>query len=234
MTIRIEVTNPAEHQPSELRALALFLNNLAEDRESGRIAHVPAYRQADPLAVASHEVPSSAPLSDAPKAVSSAPGASSPAETEPSADAGDACDTSKPDVNGVMWDESIHSEKKTKNKDLSWRQKRGVDPELVKAVIAAQQQAPAVPNDEDDTPPPVIEEEEQAPAVPNETAETQPSATTEQVLPAQVIRFITDHKIPAADVTAIVEGYGLKRAADLFGKPALAGDVLAALQSMVG
>lgn len=229
MTIRIEVTNPAEHQPSELRALALFLNNLAEDRESGRIAHVPAYRQADTVAVASHEVPSSAPLSDAPKAASSVPGASSPVETEQSADAGDACDTSKPDVNGVMWDESIHSEKKTKNKDLSWRQKRGVDPELVKAVIAAQQQAPEVPKD-DDTPPPVIEEEEQAPEVPTED----PAPTTEQVLPAQVIRFITDHKIPAADVTAIVEGYGLKRAADLFGKPALAGDVLAALQSMVG
>lgn len=230
MTIRIEVTNPAEHQPSELRALALFLNSLAEDRESGRIAHVPAYRQAGPVAVASHEVPSSAPLSDAPQAASSAPGVSSPAETGNSAGASDASDTSKPDKNGVMWDARIHSETKSLNKDGSWRQKRNVDADLVKEVLQEQQQAPEVPND-DDTPPPVIEEEEQAPEVPSE--DPAPSAT-EQVLPAQVIRFITDNKIPAADVTAIVEGYGLKRAADLFGKPALAGDVLAALQSMVG
>src|SRR5690606_14880230 len=70
MTIRIEVTNPAEHQPSELRAVATFLNNLAADRETGRIAQV------GDVAVATHS---------APLAVAAVPGASSVTETKQAA-----------------------------------------------------------------------------------------------------------------------------------------------------
>lgn len=222
MTIRIEVTNPAEHQPSELRAVATFLNNLAADRETGRIAQV------GDVAVATHS---------APLAVAAVPGASSVTETkQAAADAQEdspTCDTSEADVNGVYWDARIHAETKTKNKDGSWRQKRGVDADLVQQVLNEQQQpesddAPPVPVDEkvDDAPPPPVDEEEQdAPPVPADVVD---------VKPAQVIKFITENKIPAAEVNTIVEGYGLKRAADLFGKPELAADVLAALQSMVG
>lgn len=207
MTIRIEITNPAEHQPSELRAVAMFLNNLAADRESGRISGGTAV----------------------PLAVPAAPGASSVAESAPTPvsvpDDSPTCDTSEADVNGIYWDARIHAETKTKNKDGSWRQKRGVDTDLVNEVLQEQQPTTV---EEDDAPPVPVEEE-----APEEDAPPPPVEVSD-VKPAQVIKFITENKIQAADVNAIVEGYGLKRAADLFGKPELAGDVLAALQSMVG
>lgn len=226
MTIRIEVTNPAEHQPSELRAVATFLNNLAADREAGRIADTPAYRQVGDVAVATHSVP---------LAVAAAPGASSVTETkQAAADAQEdspTCDTSEADVNGVYWDARIHAETKTKNKDGSWRQKRGVDGDLVQQVLNEQQQ----PETDDAPPAPVDEEEQDAPPAPVDVEDAPPvPADVVDVKPAQVIKFITENKIPAAEVNTIVEGYGLKRAADLFGKPELAADVLAALQSMVG
>lgn len=215
MTIRIEVTNPAEHQPSELRAVATFLNNLAADREAGRIAQV------GDVTVATHSVP---------LAVAAAPGASSATETKQAAvdvqEDSPTCDTSEADVNGVYWDARIHAETKTKNKDGSWRQKRGVDTDLVQQVLNEQQ--PTTTTETDDAPPVPTEDE------PAEDEAPAPPVETEQVKPAQVIKFITENKIAAAEVNAIVEGYGLKRAADLFGKPDLAGEVLAALQSMVG
>lgn len=220
MTIRIEVTNPAEHQPSELRAVATFLNNLAADRETGRIADTPAYRQVGGAAVATHSDP---------LAVAAAPGASSATETKQAAvdvqEDSPTCDTSEADVNGVYWDARIHAETKTKNKDGSWRQKRGVDTDLVQQVLNEQQ---PTTTETDDAPPVPTEDE------PVEDEAPAPPVETEQVKPAQVIKFITENKIAAAEVNAIVEGYGLKRAADLFGKPDLACEVLAALQSMVG
>lgn len=229
MTIRIEVTNPAEHQPSELRAVATFLNNLAADRESGRIQHTPAFRQVGTVSVASHEVPvTAAPLSDARQDTADVPGASNPTDTVEDANASGAGDTSKVDSKGVMWDERIHSETRNQNNDGTWRLRRGVDKDLVAQVLAEQNgDAPAVPADDEQAPPPPVEEtEDEAPPPPADDA---PSYQAKDV-----IKFITDNKIPADQVNAIVEGYGLKRAADLFGKPQLVDDVMAALQSMVG
>lgn len=226
MTIRIEVTNPAEHQPSELRAVATFLNNLAEDRESGRIAAVPAYRQAGELAVASHEVPG-APLVAVRQTTTAAAGASKVEQPEADAPVTDAADTSLADKDGVMWDARIHSETKSQNKDGTWRQKRGVDPDLVKQVLAEQQSDDAppppvedeVPTVEDDAPPPPVDE---------------PAPVVSDVKPADVIRFITTNKIDAATVNGLIADLGLSKAADLFAKPQLAGQVLELLQAVAG
>lgn len=206
MTIRIEVTNPAEHQPSELRAVATFLNNLAADREAGRITG------------AAVEVPTAAaPLASAPQVTSAAPGASSREETEPDADASAACDTSKLDSEGVAWDERIHSETKSQNKDGTWRLRRNVDKALVDQVIAAQQQ-------QDDTPPPPPADESEAPELP-------PAA--DDVKPADVIKFISSNKLETATVNAMAEQLGMARAADLFIKPQLAGQLLELLKPLV-
>lgn len=223
MTIRIEVTNPAEHQPSELRAVATFLNNLAADREAGRIEHVPASRS-----VGSHEVSTTAPLASARQASSDAPGVSSQNETEPDADASAACDTSQLDSEGIKWDERIHSETKSQNKDGTWRLRRGVDKALVDQVIATQQQQ------EDDTPPPPPTEEESAPELPPEETPPPPAAeTADDVKPADVIKFISTNKLEAATVNAMCEELGMKRAADLFTNAGKASALLELLKPLV-
>lgn len=232
MTIRIEVTNPAEHQPSELRAVATFLNNLAADRETGRIEHVPAFRS-----VASHEVPAAAPLESARQASIDAPGVSSQNETDDSADASAACDTSQLDSEGVKWDERIHSETKSQNKDGTWRLRRGVDKALVDQVIAAQQRAAvtATQQQEDDTPPPPPAEDA-APDLPPEAPEETPppvAETADDVKPADVIKFISTNKLEAATVNAMCEELGMKRAADLFTNPTKASALLELLKPLV-
>jgi hypothetical protein len=228
MTIRIEVTNPAEHQPSELRAVATFLNNLAADRETGRIEHVPAYRSVGSVSVATHEVPTAtAPLVSAHQATSAAPGASSPEETEPDANASAACDTSKLDSEGVAWDERIHSETKSQNKDGTWRLRRGVDKALVEQVIAGQR-----PPQDDDTPPPPPADETEAPELPPED-DTPPPPADDDVKPADVIKFISANKLETATVNAMAEQLGMARAADLFTKPQLAGQLLELLKPLV-
>lgn len=231
MTIRIEVTNPAEHQPSELRAVATFLNNLAADRESGRIDHVPAYRSTGSVSVATHEVPTAAaPLVSAPQVTTGAPGASNLEETEPDADASDACDTSKLDSEGIAWDERIHSETKNQNKDGTWRLRRGVDKALVDQVIAEQR---ATPQQEDDTPPPPPAEEELAPELPAEETPPSVAETADDVKPTDVIKFISANKLETATVNAMAEQLGMARAADLFTKPQLAGQLLELLKPLV-
>lgn len=230
MTIRIEVTNPAEHQPSELRAVATFLNNLAADREAGRIEHVPAYRSTGSLSVGSHEVPAAAPLVSARQNTTVVPGASSQSETEPDADASAACDISQLDSEGIKWDERIHSETKSQNKDGTWRLRRGVDKALVDQVIAAQQQQ------EDDTPPPPPAEDDAAPDLPPEAPETEdtpPPPVADDVKPADVIKFISSNKLETATVNAMAEQLGMARAADLFTKPQLAGQLLELLKPLV-
>lgn len=242
MTIRIEVTNPAEHQPSELRAVGQFLFNLAEDREAGRIAETPAYRSTGPVTVAQHEAPPvvlttgpTGSIPPLPPTTTDAPGASTLSETEQDAGASDASDTSKGDVNGVMWDDRIHSETKSQNKDGSWRQKRGVDPELVKAVLAEQKGAPALTTEAAPEVPPVpAATVESAPPLPVATEAVATDAPT--VKPADVIRFITANKLEPVMVNEVLAsmGTGLTKAADLFAKADQAPAALEALQALVG
>lgn len=220
MTIRIEVTDPHSHKPEELSAVVHFLNCVIADK-GGRV---------------SSEVPTAAPLASAPQASSVAPGASSQSETGEDADASAACDTSKLDSDGIAWDERIHSETKNQNKDGTWRLRRNVDKALVDQVIAEQRGAATA----DDTPPPPPAEDA-APELPPETPATAtaddtppPAPVSEDVKPADVIKFISANKLDQATVNAMVEPFGLTKAAELFAKPQLAGDVMAALQTLVG
>mgnify|MGYP000859647147 CR=1 FL=1 len=231
MTIEIKVTNPAEHQPSELRAVALFLNNLAADREAGRIAGAHVVTHGTTLLAAG-------PTGEIPKG--DAPSASS--EQPPAADADEESNTSSADLDskGVRYDARIHSANRSRNADDSWRMKRGVDEALVKQVLAeqatAEEPVALVPEQADDTPPPVVEEE-QAPTVPVEETpppvveETKPAAAA--VLPAEVIKFVTGNKIPMDQAKVIYEQFGLANAGEMFKQPELCGDILEAMRSLV-
>lgn len=233
MTIEIKVTNPAEHQPSELRAVALFLNNLAADREAGRIEYTPAYRQAGSVSVATHLVPGAA-TGEIPKG--GAPSASS--EQPPAVDVDEESNTSSDDLDskGVRYDARIHSANRSRNADDSWRMKRGVDEALVKQVLAeqatAEESVALVPEQADDTPPPVIEEE-QAPSVPAEDTPPPVVPTAAAVLPAEVIKFVTGNKIPMDQAKVIYEQFGLANAGEMFKQPELCGDILEAMRSLV-
>lgn len=226
MTIEIKVTNPAEHQPSELRAVALFLNNLAADREAGRIASTGTHT------LAAHLVPSGV-TGEIPKA--DAPSASKEPQL-PGADAEDDQNTSNDELDskGVRYDARIHSANRSQNADKTWRMKRGVDQALVDQVLAEQKQPDNyAEKPEDDTPPPVIEEDE-APAPPIE--ETPPPVVdipAANVLPADVVKFVTSNKIPADQAKAIYEQFGLANAAELFKNAELCGDILEALRTLV-
>lgn len=215
MTIRIEVTDPHSHKPEELAAVVHLLNCVIADK-GGRVAH---------------EVPTvTAPLASAHQVTSAAPGASSPEETEPDANASAACDTSKLDSEGVAWDERIHSETKSQNKDGTWRLRRGVDKALVEQVIAEQRAAA-----EDTPPPPPTEDDapDLPPEAPTEDDTPPPPVETEQVKPADVIKFISANKLETATVNAMAEQLGMARAADLFTKPQLAGQLLELLKPLV-
>lgn len=208
MTITVTMTNPAEHQPSELRALALFFSNLAEDRESGRIAEmtvkvnidVPDLRtvECSPKEVAAEPTP----LPQTPEAGPAAASVSAPIAppAPPAADVPPAPVTSpcvELDAQGLPWDGRIHSETKNRNADKTWRKKRGVDPALVievearlrelVAIPAAPEQPPAAPV-EPITWPPVTDAvpaaETVAPPVPvAPAAETVPPAPVADAAP---------------------------------------------------
>lgn len=49
------------------------------------------------------------------------------------------------DVNGMPWDARIHSAERTRNKDNTWRNKRGTDKSLIAAVEAELKQAMSAP-----------------------------------------------------------------------------------------
>lgn len=218
MTIRIEVTDPHSHKPEELAAVVHLLNCVIADK-GGRTTLV------DP----SHVGAPNLPLVSAHQATSDAPGASNPEETEPDADASDACDTSQLDSEGIKWDERIHSETKSQNKDGTWRLRRGVDKALVDRVIAEQRAAV-----EDTPPPPPVEDD--APDLPPEAPaeeDTPPPPAADDVKPADVIKFISSNKLETATVNAMAEQLGMARAADLFTKPQLAGQLLELLKPLV-
>lgn len=157
MTIRIEVTNPAEHQPNELRAVAVFLNNLAEDRESGRIAGVdfptmvPApIPKPEPVAPVVEVAKAPTPLPPVPEAGNTAPSASAPMTPPPApvADVPPAPTTLSGvdlDSAGLPWDGRIHAESKNKISNGTWRKKKNVDPALVTEVEARLRELVAIP-----------------------------------------------------------------------------------------
>lgn len=66
------------------------------------------------------------------------------AQTDTAANPTDSVPSGETDVNGVRWDERIHSRNKTKISDGTWKLMRGVSPTLVSQVIAEQRGQPVV------------------------------------------------------------------------------------------
>ena len=249
MTIEIKVTNPAEHQPGELRAIALVLNTFAADLESGVIKHTPAFAAIGDRMIGTAvpaQVGQVAPLAPAADAAPSASVASPANSTANASNAGNTSD-GELDSAGVRWDERIHSETKSKNKDNTWRIKRNTEQALIDAVLAEQKATAAGGAQGDDTPPDVPADTDQAPDVPNDEADTPPDvpaeetpAPAEDVKPAEVLRFITDNKIATEAACGILESLGvegLKKPADLFvlaaKNPGLAAQALEAIKALV-
>ncbi len=142
--IKIELI-PSEAHPSELRALALFLNTLAYERDGSKpVLQVAASAPAPVVEAGNETTPDAA-------------GASDDSEKEPDANAsGDSPTSDGLDKNGLPWDGRIHSSSKNKNADGSWRYLRGVDKDLVGIVEAELRQLTA--NDAPPPPPPVVEQ----------------------------------------------------------------------------
>lgn len=151
--IKIELIT-SEARPSELRALALFLNTLAHERDGGKspsVELVVRTAAAKPVVEVGNE-----PTPDA-------AGASDDSAQEPDANAPDDSATSEGlDKNGLPWDGRIHSSSKNKNSDGSWRYLRGVDKDLVGIVEAELRQVTS--NDAPPPPPPPVVVEESAKA----------------------------------------------------------------------
>jgi len=152
--IKIELI-PSEAQPSELRALALFLNTLAYERDGSK-----------PVVQVTATAPS--PVADQGNAPADGPdaaGALYDSEKEPDANAsGDSNISDGLDKNGLPWDGRIHSSSKNKNSDGSWRYLRGVDKDLIGIVEAELRQLTS--NDAPPPPPPPVVEQPKADDVP--------------------------------------------------------------------
>lgn len=212
MSITISITNPAEHAPSELRAVAHFLNCLAADRE-GNVRT---------LEVATPGAPSAS--DDTPPPVP----ADADAGSEPNTS-----DASELDSAGHPWDERIHSAGRTRTADGTWRKKKGVDLTLVDQVIA---ELTGSTEPEADTPPPVPEAEDTPPPVPAaepEAEDTPPPVVTEEaVTPAACFKFVTENKIKPDQIEAALAMAGMTKMNEVFAKPAKAGELLEALKQV--
>lgn len=250
MTIEIKVTNPAEHQPEELRVVASVLNAFAADLESGKIQHRPAFAAVGERMIGMHEVPAQVgqitPLASTATAAHTASVASESDKGAAVSGASNTSDAGELDSAGIRWDERIHSQEKTKNADQTWRKKRGVDPKLVDTVLAEQaaanagtpEDAPELPKTDDDAPELPADSDDSAPDVP---AEDPPTAAATDVQPVQVLQFITANKIDPATANATVAGLGiagLNKTADLFGlhakDPSITAQVFEVIKALAG
>lgn len=227
MTITISVTNPAEHQPSELRAIAHFLNVLAANREGGKTLEV-ATPGNGPAPSVSVDTPP--PVADA--------------------DADDEPNTSTPpevDSAGYPWDARIHSANKSIVADGTWRKKKGVDPSLVDQVqaelkplnasAADDAPPPVVETKVDDAPPPPVVEDTPPPAAEQKAEDTPPPPVVETkadgtVTPAQCFKFVTDNKVTPEQIQAALAMIGMEKMNEVFSKPAKAAELLEALQQV--
>lgn len=250
MTIEIKVTNPAEHQPEELRVVASVLNSFAADLESGKIQHRPAFAAVGDRLIGTHEVPAQvgqiAPLTSTATAASTASVASESGKDAAASGASNTSNAGELDSAGVRWDERIHSETKSKNKDLTWRIKRNTEQSLIDTVLAEQaaanagadDDAPELPETDDDAPELPADGDDSAPDVP---AEDPPVAAATDVQPVQVLQFITANKIDPATANATVAGLGiagLNKTADLFGlhakDPSITAQVFEVIKALAG
>ena len=149
------------------------------------------------------------------------------------------------DINGLPWDERIHSSTAAKNQDGSWRLKRGVDRDLVAEVEAELRatmgsepvpapETPAVMGSEP-APAPASQPPVAAPAPTPPAAQTAPMPPTgpavwpdDKSFPG-IIRRITTQKVDQSAIAAACEEVGLKGLPELPTRPDLFDQFAAAL-----
>ena len=136
------------------------------------------------------------------------------------------------DADGMPWDERIHASTQTKTQDGRWKKKRGVDQKLYDSVVA-EYGTPTPPTvDEAPAPTPVPEV-----PTPQPTADEIPMPTPIPETPApqttmtyiDLFNAINTNKIPADQVTGVLNQLGMKSLPQLVAAPEHIPTVAAAL-----
>lgn len=248
--------NPADENPSTLRAVALMLSSIASDRDGGKsggvaLEHTTTHTAGDlsrTVTVRTEQLPAN------PGNAHDAPGASDQSQTPPPPPLGGATaqtdsagsDNSELDVNGLPWDARIHSSSKNKNQDGTWRYTRGGDPEVRARVEAALRSmmaegAPATvesqSNDAPPPPPPVTQQQQETPPPPPplETAAPAP-AENPDLLKQQAFKRLSS--LTPEQRTEALGLVGLATPADFLKevkvRPELAGELIDAIVALTG
>ena len=136
------------------------------------------------------------------------------------------------DADGIPWDERIHASTQTKTQDGRWKKKRGVDQDVYEAVIAEYGTPTPSAADEAPAPTPVPEV-----PTPQPTADEVPAPTPVPEAPApqttmtyiDLFNAINANKIPADQVTGVLNQLGMKSLPQLVAAPEHIPTVAAAL-----
>lgn len=250
--------NPAEENPSTLRAVALLLSSIASDRDGGPKVEVSVHNNSGKeVKLTVSDLPAN------PGNAHDAPGASDQSQIPPPPPLTGATaqtdntgsDNSDLDVNGLPWDARIHSSSKNKNQDGTWRYTRGGDPVVraqVEAELRAKGPAGGQPAQQDasatalqspaaDTPPPPPPlnnaPADQTPPPPPPLAEQQADAPSVTQVTMQEV-FSRANKMPLDQRTMALEVVGLASMSEFLKeykvRPELAGELNAALSAVSG
>lgn len=238
--------NPAEENPSTLRAVALMLSSIASDRDGGKgVAASVAYEvKLDHVAVLpanpgnAHDAPGASDQSQIPPPP---PLTGATAQTDSAGS-----DNSDLDVNGLPWDARIHSSSKNKNQDGTWRYTRGGDPEVrsqVEAELRARMaDGTTTPvetqsNDAPPPPPPVVQQQEETPPPPPPLENAAPApAENPDLLKQQAFKRLSS--LTPEQRTEALGLVGLATPADFLKevkvRPELAAELIDAIAALTG
>jgi len=219
--------NPADEQPSTLRAVALLLNSIASDRDGGKPAtqvnvHLPN-------AVAGAETP------PAPPPLETANGANATSTNETNSNANTSNASGELDKNGLPWDERIHSSSKNTNADGTWRYLRGGDP-VYRAQIEAELRAAQGGDQQQPPPPPPLNQGAETPPPPPPLENKPADAGGAPVEMKEV--FSRAAKLPKDLQTMALDAVGLSSMAEFLKavkeRPEVAAELLQAVIAVEG
>lgn len=237
-------------RPVKIDAPTFNPSELAEDPK-------PASTQPDPAAVfgAGKSAPSIVDAGASPTAPEVTPAPTStptppvaplpPVVTQPSAAAPVALPTANPvpgvevDARGLPWDARIHSREKTKLVNGNWKNKRGVDENLLQQVEAELAQVMAIPASSSPAPSASVPLPPQTPTPPAAPTDA-PSATTASPssepfpeLMKLIVSATTAGKITQAEVTEAIQKHGFAVLPMLAARPDLIPTVQAEIEAKI-
>lgn len=234
--------NPADEQPSTLRAVALLLNSIASDRDGGKIGEVverTVILQAGQVSKTTTErfdVPND--QTPPPPPPLDAPGASDQSSTgQTGANAPQGSNGAELDVNGLPWDARIHSSSKNKNQDGTWRYTRGGDT-AERARVEAELRAGtgSAQSDQTPPPPPPVDQQQQTPPPPP-PIETPPAAGGGAPVEMKEV-FSRAANLPKDQQLEALTLVGLASMAEFLKevktRPEVSGELLAAIVAVTG